>query len=278
MPTTGRIVWDEVEKRFYQTGCDRGVLYRQVNGAYPKAVAWNGLTAVTEQPEGAEPTDIYADNIKYLSIRSAENYKATIEALYSPEEFDECDGSASPIAGVKISQQPRKPFGFSWRTIKGNATEFNDHGYIIHVIYGATVDPTEKSYQTVNDSPDVMNLSWSIDTIPVNVTGYKPTAHMEFDCSVMTDAQVKVLENTLYGKDAHDAIAATYKKATGTYQATGVDYYTKAGDVYTKVLSPSSTDFEDYYVVDTPAQDAQTASDGYLPLPNALIALIQAAA
>ena len=239
MPTTGRIVWDEVEKRFYETGCDRGVLYRQVNGAYPKAVPWNGLTAVTEQPEGAEPTDIYADNIKYLSIRSAENYKATIEALYSPEEFDECDGSASPIAGVKISQQPRKPFGFSWRTIKGNATEFNDHGYIIHVIYGATVDPTEKAYQTVNDSPDVMNLSWSIDTIPVNVTGFKPTAHMEFDCSVMTDAQVKVLENTLYGTDANAG-------------------HGNVGD--------------DDYVAPT------AASDGRLPLPDELIALIQAAA
>jgi len=209
MPTTGRITWDEVDKRYYQTGCDRGVLYKQVNGTYPKAVAWNGLTAVTEQPEGAEPTDIYADNIKYLSIRSAENYKATIEALYSPEEFDECDGSASPMKGVKLSQQPRKPFGFSWRTIKGNATEFNDHGYIIHVIYGGTVDPTEKAYQTVNDSPDVMNLSWSIDTIPVNVKDYKPTAHMEFDCTELTDAQVKVLENTLYGTDASGSIEAT---------------------------------------------------------------------
>lgn len=143
MSNPGRITWDETNKRFYQTGCDRGVLYKQVNGAYPEAVPWNGLTAVSEQPEGADPTDIYADNIKYLSIRSAENYKATIEALYSPKEFDECDGTASPIAGVKISQQPRKPFGFSWRTIKGNAEQFNDYGYVIHVIYGATVDPTE---------------------------------------------------------------------------------------------------------------------------------------
>lgn len=239
MSNPGRITWDETSKRFYQTGCDRGVLYKQVNGAYPEAVPWNGLTGVTEQPEGADPTDIYADNIKYLSIRSAENYKATIEALYSPKEFDECDGTASPIAGVRISQQPRKPFGFSWRTIKGNAEQFNDYGYVIHVIYGATVDPTEKAYQTVNDSPDVMNLSWGIDTIPVNVKGYKPTAHMEFDCSEMTPAQVKVLENTLYGTDATEG-------------------HGNVGD--------------DDYVA--PAE----ATVGSLPLPDELIQLIQSAA
>lgn len=234
-----RLVWDETNERFYQTGCSHGVLYKQVNGVYPAGVVWNGLTAVTESPEGADPTDIYADDIKYLSIRSAENYKATIEALYSPEEFDECDGSAALTTGVKISQQPRKPFGFSWQTIKGNATEFNDHGKVIHIIYGATASPSEKSYQTINDSPDVMNLSWELDTIPVNVAGHKPTAHLEIDCSLLTDAQVKVVENTLYGADATAG-------------------HGNVGD-------------EDYVA---PTE----ASEGHLPLPDELIALIQAAA
>ena len=202
-----KLVWDESGSRYYITGCSHGVLYKQVNGAYPAGVAWNGLTAVTSSPEGAEPTDIYADDIKYLSIRSAENYKATIEALYSPEEFDECDGTAALATGLKISQQPRKAFGFSWQVIKGNDTDLNDYGKIIHIIYGATVSPSEKNYQTVNDSPEAMNLSWEIDTIPVNVSGHKPTAHLEIDCTLLTDAQVKAVEKALYGSDAVEADA-----------------------------------------------------------------------
>ena len=273
-----KLVWDAVAERFYQTGCSHGVLYKQVNGAYPAGVVWNGLTAVSENPEGADPTDIYADDIKYLSIRSAENYKATIEALYSPEEFDECDGSAALTTGVTISQQPRKAFGFTWQTIKGNGTELNDYGKVIHIIYGATVSPSEKSHSTVNDSPDVMNLSWEIDTIPVNVTGHKPTAHLQIDCTKLTAAQVTAVEKTLYGSDAVTAAAATYKKASGTFQATGVDYYTLNGTTYTKVQSPSSDDFADYYVVDTPAVEAAEATTAYLPLPDALLAIIQAAA
>lgn len=273
-----KLVWDTVAERFYQTGCSHGVLYKQVGGAYPAGVVWNGLTAVSENPEGADPTDIYADDIKYLSIRSAENYKATIEALYSPDEFDECDGSAALMTGVKISQQPRKAFGFTWQTVKGNGTDLNDYGKIIHIIYGATVSPSEKSYSTINDSPDVMNLSWEIDTIPVNVTGHKPTAHLQIDCTQLTAAQVAAVEKTLYGSDAVTAAAATYKKASGTFQATGVDYYTLNGTTYTKVQSPSSDDFADYYVVDTPAVEAAEATTAYLPLPDALLAIIQAAA
>lgn len=205
----GKLVWDESGKRFYQTGVRKGVLYKRSGSAYPQGVAWNGLTAVTESPDGAEATDIYADDIKYLSIRSAENYKMTIEALYSPEEFDECDGTASPLEGLKLSQQPRKLFGFSWQTRLGNDELFEDYGYVIHLVYGCTVSPSEKNYQTINDSPETMNLSWEIDTIPVNVTGYKATAHLELNSTLLTEAQLKAIEDVLYGKDAADGPAAT---------------------------------------------------------------------
>jgi len=277
-----KLVWDAVATHFYQTGCNHGVLYKQDNsGAYPTGVAWNGLTAVTVSPEGADATEIYADNIKYLTLRSAENIKATIEALYSPEEFDECDGSASLATGMKIAQQARKAFGFVWETIKGNDVALNDYGRVLHILYGCTVSPSEKAYQTVNDSPEAQNLSWELDTVPVAVTGKKPTAYVEIDLSLLTAAQVRAVEAALFGADAAEAVAATYKLASsggGTYQATGVDYYTKDGTTYTKVNSPQSTDFATYYVIDTPAQGAVTASTAYLPLPDALATIISGAA
>lgn len=277
-----KLVWDAAATHYYQTGCNHGVLYKQdASGAYPAGVAWDGLTAVTVSPEGADATEIYADNIKYLTLRSAENIKATIEALYSPAEFDECDGSASLATGMKISQQARKAFGFVWETIKGNDTKLNDYGRILHILYGCTVSPSEKAYQTVNDSPEVMNCSWEIDTVPVAVTGHKPTAYVEIDLTELSNAQVAAVEAALFGADAADAVDPTYKKANSggaTYQATGVDYYTKAGNVYTKVTTPSETDFADYYVVDTPGHDAVTASTAYLPLPAALATIIANAA
>lgn len=191
--------WDQVGERFYETGTKNGVLYPQVNGAYPKGVAWNGLSAVTASPEGAEPTDIYADDIKYLTLRSAENFKATIEAYTYPDEFAECDGSASILDGVSIGMQPRKPFGFSWVTTLGNDTELDSYGYKIHVVWGATASPSEKSYQTINDSPEAITFSWEIDTIPAPVTGYKPTAHMEIDSTKLTAAQLQAVKDTLWG-------------------------------------------------------------------------------
>ena len=277
-----KLVWDAPTTHFYQTGCKHGVLYKQnSSGAYPTGVAFNGLTAVTVSPEGADATEIYADDIKYLTLRSAENIKATIEALFSPPEFDECDGSVELATGMKIAQQARKAFGFVWETVKGNETELNDHGRILHILYGCTVAPSEKSYQTINDSPEVMNLSWEIDTVPAAVTGHKATAYVEIDLTELSAAQVEAVEAALFGTDASEAVAATYKAANSggaTYQATGVDYYTKAGNVYTKVNSPSSDDFANYYVVDTPAHDAVTASVAYLPLPDALATIITNAA
>ena len=196
-----KIKWDVVGQRYYETGTKYGVLYPQVGDAYPKGVAWNGLSAVTSSPDGAEANDIYADDIKYLSIRSVENYKATIEAYTYPDEFAECDGSATLIKGVTIGQQPRKPFGFSWVTVRGNDTEYDEHGYKIHLIWGATASPSEKSYQTINDSPEAIQFSWEIDTIPVAVTGHKASAHMEIDSTKVTEAQLKAIETVLYGTD-----------------------------------------------------------------------------
>lgn len=273
------LVWDAIGERLYETGTKKGVLYPQVAGAYPAGVAWNGLTAVTESPDGAEPTDLWADDIKYLSIRSVENYKGTIEAYTFPDEFAECDGSATLMAGVTIGQQPRKPFGFSWVTTIGNDTEYDDYGYKIHLVWNATASPSEKSYQTVNDSPEAITFSWEIDTTPTNVTGHKPTAHMEIHSTKFTTSELKAklqtLEAVLWGRNAADAQAATYKKATGTYQATGIDYYTKDGDVYTKVTTPSESDFDEYYVVDKPATDAVTAITPHLPTPDDVFYILE---
>lgn len=204
-----KLLWDQIGERTYETGNKKGVLYVQANGAYPKGVAWNGLSAVSESPDGAEANDIYADDIKYLSIRSAENFKATIEAYTYPDEFAECDGSATVAQGVTIGQQPRKSFGFSWVTTVGNDTLFEDYGYKIHLVWGASASPSEKSYQTINDSPEAITFSWEIDTIPVAVTGYKATAHMEIDSTKCDAAKLKTLEDILYGTDGEGASEGT---------------------------------------------------------------------
>lgn len=199
------LVWDAVGERLYETGTKKGVLYPQVGSAYPKGYVWNGLTAVTESPEGGEATAIYADDIKYLNIRSVEDYGATVEAYTYPDEFADCDGSRAIAPGVTIGQQPRKPFGLSWTTTVGNDVEYDEHGYKIHLVWGATASPSEKSYQTINDSPEAITFSWEIDTVPVEVPGYKPTSHMEID-STKTDADaLAALEAILYGSENADA-------------------------------------------------------------------------
>lgn len=204
------LTWDAVGERLYETGTKKGVLYPQVDNEYPLGVAWNGLTAVTESPEGAEATAIYADDIKYLNLRSAEDFKATIEAYTYPDEFAECDGSATIISGVKVGQQARKPFGFSFVSTIGNDTDFTEHGYIIHLIWGASASPSEKNFQTINDSPEAITFSWEIDTIPVavgkiNGVEYRPFAHMEIDSTKFQSdalkAKLTALEDILYGTD-----------------------------------------------------------------------------
>lgn len=197
-----KIVWDQTGERLYETGVDHGVLYPiQEGNLYNKGVAWNGLTGVTESPSGAEATDQYADNIKYLSMRSAETFGATIEAYTYPDEFGECDGSAEIATGVQIGQQSRKMFGLCYRTVLGNDTNGNDHGYKLHLIYGATASPSEKGYATINDSPEAITFSWEVTTTPVNVTGFKPTACITIDSTKANKTDLASLEEILYGKD-----------------------------------------------------------------------------
>ena len=204
-----KLVWDQAGERLYETGTDHGVVYPQDNsGAYPKGYAWNGLTSVSESPSGAEPTDLWADNIKYLSIRSAEEFGATIEAYTYPDEFAVLDGSAELTDGVMIGQQTRKAFGFCYRSRVGNDIQFEEHGYKLHLIYGCTVSPSEKAYQTINDSPEAITFSWEMTTTPVAVTGYKPTASMTIDSTKFTGDKagfLQDLEDVLYGTATEDA-------------------------------------------------------------------------
>lgn len=202
MPT---ITWDDTGKRIYETGVDHGVLYtRDSSGAYTKGVAWNGLVTVTESPSGAEPNPQYADNMKYLNLVSAEEFGATIEAFTYPDEFAECDGSASPATGLYVGQQDRKTFGMAYRTIVGNDVEGTAYGYKLHLIYGALAAPSEKGYQTINDSPEAITFSWEITTTAEGIgrPGYKPTAALTLDSTVVDEGGLQALEALLYGTES----------------------------------------------------------------------------
>lgn len=195
-----RLVWDESGKRTYETGVNQAVLYPQdTSGTYPNGVAWNGITAITESPSGAEATPLYADNIKYLNLVSAEELGFTIEAYTYPEEFEQCDGSAEIAEGVVIGQQNRKSFGMSYKTTLGNDVDGNNHGYKLHILYGATASPSEKGYATINDSPEAITFSWECKTTPVNVTGFKPTASITIDSTRVAADKLAALEEILYG-------------------------------------------------------------------------------
>lgn len=195
-----KLVWDATGERKYETGVRNGVLYVMgEGGTYPKGVAWNGLTAVTESPSGAEATALYADDTKYLNLISAEEFGATIEAYTYPDEFAECDGSATLAAGVTIGQQPRKTFGMSYRTVYGNDVNNESYGYKLHLIYGAVAAPSEKAYATINDSPEAITFSWEVKTTPVNVTGHKPTASLTIDSTKVDQAKLTKIEDILYG-------------------------------------------------------------------------------
>ena len=194
-----KIEWDKTGERLYETGVKNGVLYVQEGGVYQKGVAWNGLTAVTESPSGAEASPLYADDIKYLNLLSAEEFGATIEAYTYPDEFAACDGSVALADGVMIGQQARKAFGLCYRTTIGNDIDGNDHGYKLHIIYGALAAPSEKAYATVNDSPEATTFSWEITTTPVNVTGAKPTASITIDSTKADPGKLAELEKKLYG-------------------------------------------------------------------------------
>lgn len=200
-----KITWDQTGERFYETGVDHGVLYIPTStGAYEGGVAWNGLTAITESPSGAEPNPQYADNIKYLNLVSIEEFGATIEAFTYPVEFEQCDGTAEVAPGVTVGQQGRKTFGLSYRTLIGNDVDATDHGYKLHLIYGAMAAPSEKSRATINDSPEAMTFSWELTTTAVDVPGKKPTASLTIDSTRVAEGQLAAIEAILYGADANE--------------------------------------------------------------------------
>ena len=201
-----KLVWDKTGERFFETGVDQGVLYVQdATGAYPEGVVWNGLTAVTESPGGAELTDLWADNIKYASLRAAETFGATIEAYTYPDEFMQCDGSAELAPGVVLGQQSRKTFGLSYRTKLGSDTDTEMSGYKLHLVYGATASPSEKAYTTINESPDAITFSWELNTTPVAVTGFKPTALITIDSTKVATGKMALIEAKLYGDTTTEA-------------------------------------------------------------------------
>lgn len=200
------LTWDQVGERLYETGVDHGVLYiPDESGAYVDGYAWNGLTAVTESPSGAEASAQYADNIKYLNLISAEEFGATIEAFTYPDEFAQCDGSASPSTGIVLGQQGRKMFGLCYRTQLGNDVDGMDHGYKLHLVYGCQAAPSEKAYATINDSPEAITFSWEVTTTPVPVTDYKPTSVLVVDSTLVAADDLATLEDMLYGTAGTDA-------------------------------------------------------------------------
>jgi hypothetical protein len=200
-----KLVWDETGKKYYETGVEQVVLYPQASGAYPKGVAWNGFTALTLTPSGAEPTALYANNRKYLTLMSAEEMGGTMEAYTYPDEWAACDGSVAIAEGVFVGQQARAPFGLCAKTLVGNDTAANKHGYKLHLIYNALANPSEKPYNTVNESPEVDPFSWEFSTTPVSVTGHQPTAYICIDSTKVAAEKLKALEDILYGTEAEEA-------------------------------------------------------------------------
>ena len=272
----GKLVWDAVGEHFYETGVDHGVLYlyNQTNKTYDTGVAWNGLTSVQESPSGAESNASYADNIKYLDLYSAEEFGATIECFTYPEEFERCDGSVQPVDGVNVYQQSRSTFGLSYRSRIGNDVN-DDLGYKIHLIYGCKASPSERQYQTVNDSPEALSFSYSITTTSVAVDGYKPTARVTIDSTKFTStaaaAKLKDLEDILYGTDG----TTTYTEFTGESFEEGVTYYERSGSAepytYTPTEDQTKQAGKTYYT--------KTTTEGTtprLPLPDEVIRVLGA--
>jgi len=271
-----KLTWDIIGERYYETGVDRGVLFVMGASGYNSGVAWNGLVGVNEQPSGAEPSPQYADNIKYLNLLSTEEFKATIEAFTYPEEFEVCDGSAALSAGVLIGQQTRKIFGLAYRTKIGNDLEGDSLGYKIHLIYNATAAPSDKSYQTINDSPEAITFSWELSTTPVEVTGYKPTASLTIDSTKVSPSNLAALEAVIYGGDATDPtlpspdeVAAIFEtvylvpEAPSFNSATGViTIPEQEGVVYTVGGVEVNAGAQDPLTPDTPTIVSATADTG----------------
>lgn len=224
------ITWGDSGNHLYETGIDHMVLYRpDDNGDYTDGVAWNGITAFNETPSGADSNPVWADNIKYLDLRSAEEFGATLECLYTPEEFAECDGIKVVAPGIMVYQQTRSPFGLSYRTLIGNEIKGNDFGYKLHLLYNATASPSEKSYNTVNDSPETSTLSYELTTTPIAAQGFKNTALITIDSTKVTKANLTALENVLYGAGEGQNVKARLPKPQEVFTLLGLTYDSTTG-------------------------------------------------
>lgn len=259
-----KLVWDQVGERLYETGTKKGVLFVQNNdGSYAKGVAWNGLTAVTESPSGAEATDLYADDMKYLSLRSAEEFGGTIEAYTYPDEWGQCDGTGTPVTGIHLGQQARKSFGMCYRTAIGNDTSGSDFGYKLHLVYGATASVSERAYATINDSPEAITFSWEFTTVPVEVEGWKPTALLTVDSTKVDATKLAQLEAMLYGTEgsvSYSTYTVTYTEFTGNAFVADTTYYEKDGNVYTATEDTVYNDQKTYYTADAFSETVYTRS------------------
>lgn len=269
----GKLVWDAIGEHFYETGVNQAVLYPvSSTGTYPEGVAWNGVTSVSESPSGADANKLWADNINYLTLYGAEEFGATIEAYTYPDEFGECDGSVSVVPGVTIGQQPRKGFGFSYRTKVGNDTVGEDFAYKLHLVYGCRASPSDRGYETINDSPEAITFSWEVTTTPVAVAGHKPTAILTIDSRDFATEQAKAkltaFEDILYGTDAADAV---YTETADESYSASKTYYTLNEGVYSEFEGTSFAANTKYYELTTPAKTATTAR---LPLPDEVVRLL----
>lgn len=266
-----KIKWDQIGEKKFKTGVDHGVLYPQKGGAYPKGVAWNGLTAVNKTPSGAEDNKLYADNMQYLNLKSAETLGLTIECYMYPDEWAECNGESELAEGVFLGQQRRNTFGFSYRNKLGNDTEGEDYGFEINLVYGCSASPSEQSNQTINDSPEAATFSYEVSTTPVNVSGvgpdgkpYKPAASITIDSTKVSREKLTELEEILYGKDG------TYVKTTDTDMDPDKKYYELVNGNYVETKDTAFTAGKDYY--DCTVEPV----DGRLPLPDEIKALFAA--
>lgn len=263
-----KLTWDEAGERLYETGVRNGVLYVQDNdGTYPEGVAWNGLTQVSQSPEGGDTTTLYADDQEYLNMTSRETFGGSIQAYQSPPEFDECDGQAEVATGVKVGQQARKTFGFCYRTAVGNDVVGDDYGYKLHLVYGAKASPTERTYETVNDSPSAADLSWDFKTTPVPITGKKPAAHMEINSLTATAAKLAGLEGILFGADTFSA-SSTYKVGDVVEYTTGEGSSAVTKVYVCKTAIPTAAAWDD-----TKWDEVGTAGPR-LPLPTEVISIM----
>lgn len=270
MPTNFNIIWDEQGAKKFEAGTDHAVLYPIANGVYPKGVAWNGITAVNESPEGGDAQDFYADNIKYGSLRGAENFNGTIECYTYPDEWKECDGRKELVPGVTIAQQNRKAFGLSYRSLIGNDTEGLDLGYTLHLVYNATASPSEKSRATINESPEAQTFSYEFKTTPVPVTvikNAKATSHLEIDSTKVSEAQLTAIENILYGQAG--SVSYSEVAATSSDNPATEGWYELVGTTYVLSTDTVADTSKTYY------EKVETgAVEGRLPLPDEVYTIL----